>query len=130
MPRSSVKVRVLGNALKYLYLTRIVISARGLSGLHRYAKSFGVRNDSHSRCDPDLCISHFQLARHLYPNPNATCLHLACACALLMRRYGLPAEIVIGVTSRPFFAHAWVDLCGVSVFGTVDASRYTVMERM
>lgn len=40
------------------------------------------------------------------------CLEWACASILTGYRYGLDMKLVIGVQNRPFYAHAWVELCG------------------
>ncbi|WP_263415255.1 lasso peptide biosynthesis B2 protein [Terriglobus albidus] len=51
------------------------------------------------------------LACALYFKP-VLCLQRSAAATLLMRRYGLPAEMVIGVQIQPSKSHAWVELSG------------------
>lgn len=43
------------------------------------------------------------------------CLQRSVATTLLLRRYGLPAELVIGVQILPFKSHAWVELHGTVI---------------
>ncbi len=40
------------------------------------------------------------------------CLQRSIATAYLLKRAGLPAELVIGVQQTPFKSHAWVELDG------------------
>ncbi len=43
------------------------------------------------------------------------CLQRSAATACLLKRYGFPAQLVIGVQQLPFAAHAWVELDGAVV---------------
>jgi hypothetical protein len=43
------------------------------------------------------------------------CLQRSAATACLLKRYGIPAEMVIGVQQMPFQAHAWVEVGGLVV---------------
>lgn len=60
------------------------------------------------------------------------CLQYAAAIVCLARLHGWPAELVIGVTERPFFAHAWVELDSRLVAGaTSDHQKYLqIIERI
>jgi hypothetical protein len=40
------------------------------------------------------------------------CLQRSAATACLLRRYGVPAQMMIGAKQMPFRAHAWVELDG------------------
>jgi transglutaminase-like putative cysteine protease len=48
----------------------------------------------------------------------------------LLRRYGFPAQCVIGVRNRPFAAHAWVELYGSALGELEDVRKYAVIERV
>jgi len=41
---------------------------------------------------------------------EALCLQRSAATACLLRKYGVPAEMVIGAQQMPFKAHAWVEV--------------------
>jgi len=41
---------------------------------------------------------------------EALCLQRSAATACLLRRYGIPAQMVIGAQQMPFKAHAWVEV--------------------
>ena len=43
------------------------------------------------------------------------CLQRSAATACLLKRYGFPAQLVIGVQQLPFAAHAWVEMGGLVV---------------
>src|SRR3974390_1761923 len=40
------------------------------------------------------------------------CLQRSAATACLLKRYGVPAQMVIGAQHMPFKAHAWVEVDG------------------
>jgi hypothetical protein len=41
---------------------------------------------------------------------EALCLQRSAATACLLKRYGVPAQMVIGAQQMPFRAHAWVEV--------------------
>jgi transglutaminase superfamily protein len=43
---------------------------------------------------------------------EALCLQRSAATACLLRRHGIPAQMVIGAQQMPFKAHAWVEVDG------------------
>lgn len=43
---------------------------------------------------------------------EALCLQRSAATTCLLRRYGVPAQLVIGAQQLPFRAHAWVEVDG------------------
>jgi hypothetical protein len=53
---------------------------------------------------------------------QANCLHQSLALCRVLRRYGLPAQLMVGVLPRlePFRAHAWIELDGVPLGVPVD----------
>lgn len=65
--------------------------------------------------------------------PRPTCLAKALVVFSLLRRRGLPAELVIGVskTQRPLEGHAWVELGGAAiVVADPGPTRYAVLVRI
>ena len=46
---------------------------------------------------------------------EALCLQRSAATACLLKRYGVPARMVIGAQQFPFRAHAWVEVDGCVV---------------
>lgn len=47
-----------------------------------------------------------------YYYKHAWCLHRSVAKAFYLRLHGVPAAVVIGYRTMPFFAHAWVEVDG------------------
>jgi hypothetical protein len=43
---------------------------------------------------------------------RALCLQRSAATACLLKRFGVPAQMVIGAQQAPFRAHAWVEVDG------------------
>ena len=65
--------------------------------------------------DRDRELSHaVDLACVLYFKP-VLCLQRSAALALLLRRHGIEAEMVIGAQLLPFLAHAWVEVGGGAI---------------
>jgi len=51
--------------------------------------------------------------------------------ARVMRRHGIPAEVVIGYRPSPFFSHAWVEVAGRVVNDSpAYQRRLRVLERL
>lgn len=70
------------------------------------------------------------LACSLYWKP-ARCLQRSVMLVRLLRRAGIPAELVIGYRPTPFFSHAWVELAGrVLNDSPAYARRLAVLHRV
>jgi transglutaminase superfamily protein len=64
-----------------------------------------------------------------YPK-SVLCLQRSSATACLLRRYGVPAKMVVGVQKLPFNAHAWVEVDGHVVNDKPYTSEmYIVLDR-
>jgi hypothetical protein len=58
------------------------------------------------------------------------CLQRSAATTILLRRYGLKAEMVIGVQTVPFKSHAWVEIGGIVINDKPYVPQtYRVLER-
>jgi hypothetical protein len=58
------------------------------------------------------------------------CLQRSAATACLLRRHGVPAELVIGAQTMPFRAHAWVEVDGRVINDKpYTAEMYPVLDR-
>ena len=59
------------------------------------------------------------------------CLQRSIVTARVMRRHGIPAEVVIGYRPSPFFSHAWVEVAGRVVNDSpAYQRRLQVLERL
>ncbi len=61
---------------------------------------------------------------------EALCLQRSAATACLLKKYGVPAQMVIGTQKMPFKAHAWVELEGRVVNDKLYTPEiYAVLDR-
>jgi Transglutaminase-like superfamily len=61
---------------------------------------------------------------------EALCLQRSAAAACLLKRHGVPAQMVIGAQQMPFKAHAWVEVDGRVVNDKPYTSEmYGVLDR-
>ena len=61
---------------------------------------------------------------------EALCLQRSAATTCLLKRYGVPAQMVIGVQQMPFKSHAWVEVDGRVVNDKPYVSEvYAVVDR-
>jgi hypothetical protein len=61
---------------------------------------------------------------------EALCLQRSAATACLLKKYGVPAQLVIGAQQVPFKAHAWVEVSGRVVNDKAYAPEmYAVLDR-
>ena len=61
---------------------------------------------------------------------EALCLQRSAATACLLRKYGVPAQLVIGAQQMPFKAHAWVEVgCRVVNDKPYTPEMYGVLDR-
>jgi hypothetical protein len=119
-------------SLAFLELIRyeIVLRLRGFKGVHA-----GVRNarTGRSSAGPEvlsrICAA-VALAACFYWKP-ILCMQRAAVTTRLLRRYGIPASLVIGYRPSPFFSHAWVEVDGNVVNDSpVFQTRLFVLDRL
>jgi hypothetical protein len=61
---------------------------------------------------------------------EALCLQRSAATACLLKKYGVPAQLVIGAQQMPFKAHAWVEVDGCVVNDKpYTPEMYAVLDR-
>jgi hypothetical protein len=84
---------------------------RRLHKIVREQKVCSTRTTSHT--SEQLCHA-VDLACVFYFKP-VLCLQRSAATAVLMRRYGWHAEMVLGAQMLPFLSHAWVEVDGLVV---------------
>lgn len=115
----------------YLALLRMesLLAGRGFAALHRVVKELPVEhNPADARTEETLCRA-VDLACVFYFK-QVLCLQRAAATTWLLRRSGIPAEMVIGVQQCPFRAHAWVEVAGRVVNDKPYTSElYTVIDK-
>jgi hypothetical protein len=61
---------------------------------------------------------------------EALCLQRSAATACLLKKYGVPSQMVIGAQQMPFKAHAWVEVDGLVVNDKpYTPEMYAVLDR-
>ena len=87
----------------------IQLTFRGFAAIHARVKKC-QRNVSTDplRTTSDICRA-LDVACVLYFK-EVLCLQRSASTVCLLRGYGIPAELVIGVQQWPFRAHAWVEV--------------------
>ena len=93
----------------------LAIVFRGFPGVHRLVGAIRVRSRTSSAVDREGVIAAVNdavdRAAVWYPR-TMLCLPRSVVATWLLRRYGVPAVMVIGVRKMPFYAHAWVEVDG------------------
>jgi len=90
----------------HLYLARGDFGA-----LYRRVRNHPVR-PSRQRSDPTNRISSNVDLACIWYWKRVLCLQRSAATTCLLRRHGIPAQMVIGARQMPFRAHAWVEVEG------------------
>jgi hypothetical protein len=106
----------------YLLLIRFdLYLVRGnFSELYDKVRSYPIGKKSMSAEAIEQICSAMDMACIWYWK-EALCLQRSAATACLVKRYGVPAQMVIGAQQMPFKAHAWVEVDG----RVVDDKPYT-----
>lgn len=99
------------------------------SALHHRVHTHKVSSHRVSAEAVRQICSALDLACIWYPR-QAMCLQRSAAATCLLRSYGVPAQMVIGVQKLPFKAHAWVEVDGQVVNDKSEMPEvYAVLEK-
>jgi hypothetical protein len=114
----------------YVLLLRIdlIMRFRSLQALQSLVRHQVGWNASRVPCADAICHA-VDLACVFYIK-SVLCLQRSAVTAILLRRHGWNAEMVIGAQTVPFKSHAWVELEGaVANDKPYMPEIYTVLER-
>jgi Transglutaminase-like superfamily len=107
-----------------LYLTR-----RNFEALHERVHSYPTAKESVGPDGVEGVCAAIDMACIWYWK-EALCLQRSAATACLLKRCGIPAQMVIGAQQMPFKAHAWVEVDGRVVNDKPYMTEiYTVLDR-
>jgi Transglutaminase-like superfamily len=97
----------------YIKLIRFdLFVSRGIfAAIYQNVRDCAVRNDTPVNGDVERICSAVDLACIWYWK-EVLCLQRSAATACLLKRHGVPAQMVIGAQQIPFKAHAWVEVNG------------------
>lgn len=126
--RGSMKLLVIESWLALLFVD-LTLRLRGFKTLHRLLQKRevtqigkrGLSSEALSHAMDLACVFYF---RQLSP------LERSAAAALVLRRHGWPADLVLGVQIFPYESYAWVEVEGLIVNDNPNLPEiYQVLER-
>lgn len=112
-----------------LILFDLCLTRGDFEGLHTRVRTCPVANrHPQPRSIEQICYA-LDMAVIWYWK-QVECLQRSAATACLLRRHGIPAEMIIGAQQLPFRAHAWVEVRGQVVNDKPYMREiYTVLDR-
>jgi hypothetical protein len=97
------------------YLTLIYFDlylARGsFAALYAKVRNYPIGKNTEARYAVERICGAVDMACIWYWK-EALCLQRSAATACLLKRFGVPAQMMIGAQQMPFKAHAWVEVDG------------------
>ncbi len=116
-------------ALLALLVYDILNIFRPFKTLHSTVKGWKVAEKVIAHDTIDFVCSAVNYACVWYPK-QALCLQRSFVTTYLLRKHGVPAQMVLGAQKLPFKAHAWVEVNGRVVNERSDVqATYGVWER-
>jgi hypothetical protein len=115
----------------YIKLIRfdLFVSRGTFAALYQEVRDCAVRNNTRASGDVERICSAVDLACIWYWK-EVLCLQRSAVTACLLKRYGVPAQMVIGAQQIPFKAHAWVEVNGSVVNDKpYTPEMYAVLDR-
>ena len=98
-------------------------------GLYKRVKECPVEDRHSRRVGPQPTVRSVNLACAFYFK-KVLCLQRAAVTTCLLRKSGIAAQLVIGVQTLPYGAHAWVEVEGAVVNDKSYTSQmYSVLSR-
>lgn len=105
------------------------IATGNFAALYRKVREYPIAKRTPAFDAIERISSALDLACIWYPK-EVLCLQRSAAGACLLRKYGIPAQMVIGAKQMPFKAHAWVEVQGCVVTDKpYMAEIYGVLDR-
>ena len=101
---------VLKAYLKLIYFD-LYLARGSFSALYEKVRGYAIGKQTPSADAIERICSAMDMACIWYWK-EALCLQRSAATACLLRRYGIPAQLIIGAQQMPFKAHAWVEVGG------------------
>lgn len=99
------------------------------AAIHKKVRGSPIARSSAPASDVGQICAAVDLASVCYWH-RILCLQRSAATACLLKRFGVPAQMVIGIQHFPFRAHAWVEVDGRVVSDKPDMHAvYEVLDR-
>ena len=115
-------------ALFALSVYDILTALRPFKALHSTVKHWKVADNPADEDTIDRVCRAVNYACVWYPK-QALCLQRSFVTTYLLRKHGVPAQMVLGAQKLPFKAHAWVEVNGRAVNERSNVQAYGVWER-
>jgi hypothetical protein len=115
-------------ALVALIVYDVLTATRPFWTLHSTVKQWKVAKKCAGEGTIDRVCAAVNYACVWYPK-QALCLQRSFVTTYLLRKQGVPAQMVLGAQKLPFKAHAWVEVEGRAVNERSDVQAYGVWER-
>jgi prolyl oligopeptidase len=122
-------VSLVSKAFGKLLQFEVYLQRRQFNGLYECVKSCSVDPTRSRKPEQPDVVRAVNLACAFYFK-KVLCLQRAAVTTCLLRKAGIPAELVIGVQTLPYCAHAWVEVEGAVVNDkSYTPQMYSVLSR-
>jgi hypothetical protein len=112
-----------------LALFDLVASILGFPRIHALARRFPL--SKHRSRHPEARIVQAVAEACVWYPKRAFCLQRSWVASLLLRRHGIPSQVVIGYRPAPLDSHAWVEVEGQVVNDRPQYQKfYAVLDRL
>jgi len=116
------------HAMFALFIYDILNIFRTFKTFHAMVKGWKTAEKPAAQDTIDSVCSAVNYACVWYPK-QALCLQRSFVTTYLLRKHGIPAQMVLGAQKLPFKAHAWVEVNGRAVNERSNVQAYGVWER-
>jgi hypothetical protein len=107
--------RACAESLRLLLRFEWTLRFRDFRELHRIVREEPVRPTAPAELIPYAELCRAMNYACVFYFRRVLCLHRSAATAVLLRRHGWSAELVIGAQTLPFRSHAWCEVGGAVV---------------
>lgn len=116
-------------AFFFLILFHVYLAHGNFAALHARVRRIRIRQPKQRSLTMEEVCRAVDLACIWYPR-EVLCLQRSAAAACLLKRCGIPAQMVVGARLMPFKAHAWVEVEGRVVNDKAYVPQmYSVLDR-
>jgi hypothetical protein len=102
----------------------VVMKLAGFQMIHRAVTRWPLSAKADSDCTTTgvICAAVDRAATYYFK--HARCLQRSAVTTCLLRRRGVPAQMIIGCRKMPFHGHAWVEVDGKVINDTQQVQKF------
>jgi hypothetical protein len=108
---NSAPAKHIGHAICELFLHSAISAVVGFRGVHALLTRSAVQHPRSELVTESMLCRAVSLAISFFPK-RVRCLQRSAVTVRLLRKHGIPADLVVGYRPAPFFSHAWVEVDG------------------